>query len=71
MDLQQLADAIRPDTALVSVMAVNNEIGVVQPLADIGKICRDNKVGPCPACSPACLHRLAGWLAGCLPCQDT
>ncbi|GAB4813750.1 hypothetical protein N2152v2_000796 [Parachlorella kessleri] len=44
IDLQQLEDAIRPDTALVSVIAVNNEIGVVQPLAEIGKLCRQNKV---------------------------
>jgi cysteine sulfinate desulfinase/cysteine desulfurase-like protein len=32
VDLQQLEAAIRPDTAIVSVMAVNNEIGVVQPV---------------------------------------
>ncbi|KAI7844863.1 hypothetical protein COHA_001516 [Chlorella ohadii] len=44
IDLQQLADAIRPETSLVSVMAVNNEIGVVQPLADIGALCREKKV---------------------------
>lgn len=44
VDLEQLKDSIRPDTALVSVMAVNNEIGVVQPLAEIGKICREAKV---------------------------
>lgn len=34
--------AMRPDTALVSVMLVNNEIGVIQPLAEIGVICRAN-----------------------------
>ena len=45
IDLQQLEDAMRPDTALVSVIAVNNEIGVVQPLAEIGKLCRQKKVG--------------------------
>ena len=44
VDLQQLSDAIRPDTALVSVMAVNNEIGVRQPLAEIGALCRQHKV---------------------------
>ena len=38
--LEQLEDAIGEDTALVSVMAVNNEIGVIQPLAAIGEICR-------------------------------
>jgi cysteine desulfurase len=36
--------AIRPDTVLASVLAVNNEIGVVQPLKEIGAICRENKV---------------------------
>ena len=35
-----VAAALRPDTALVSVMGVNNEIGVVQPLAEIGALCR-------------------------------
>ncbi|OAY74967.1 cysteine desulfurase, mitochondrial-like [Ananas comosus] len=44
VDLDALAAAIRPDTGLVSVMAVNNEIGVVQPLEDIGRICRDKGV---------------------------
>ncbi|KAK4038277.1 pyridoxal phosphate-dependent transferase [Parachaetomium inaequale] len=44
IDLDQLKAAIRPDTALVSIMAVNNEIGVIQPMAEIGKICRENKV---------------------------
>lgn len=44
VDLEQLKAAIRPDTALVSIMTVNNEIGVIQPMAEIGKICRQNKV---------------------------
>lgn len=44
IDLDQLKAAIRPETALVSIMAVNNEIGVIQPLEEIGKICRENKV---------------------------
>ncbi|KXX73858.1 Cysteine desulfurase, mitochondrial [Madurella mycetomatis] len=44
VDLDQLKAAIRPETALVSIMAVNNEIGVIQPLEEIGKICRENKV---------------------------
>jgi len=39
VNLQELEDAIRPDTALVSVMHVNNEIGVMQPVEEIGKIC--------------------------------
>lgn len=36
--------AIRPDTAIVSVMYANNEIGTIQPIAEIGKICREHKV---------------------------
>lgn len=44
IDLTELVKAIRPDTILVSVMAANNEIGVVQPLATIGAICRENEV---------------------------
>ena len=44
VDLQVLRDAITPETSLVSIMAVNNEIGVLQPLAEIGQICRDRKV---------------------------
>jgi cysteine desulfurase len=44
IDLDQLKAAITPETVLVSVMAVNNEIGVIQPLAGIGKICRESGV---------------------------
>lgn len=44
LDLNQLEKAIRADTILVSVMAANNEIGVLQPLASIGHICRDREV---------------------------
>lgn len=44
VDVQQLEDAIRPDTALVSVMTVNNEIGVTQPISEIGAVCRKRKV---------------------------
>ncbi len=40
LDPERLAAALRPDTVLVSVMAANNEIGVLQPLAAIGTICR-------------------------------
>jgi len=42
--IEDLKKAIRPDTLLVSVMAVNNEIGVCQPLEEIGKICREHKI---------------------------
>lgn len=58
LDLEELKAAIRPDTSLVSVMAVNNEIGVVQPLADIGKICREHGVF---------MHTDAAQMAGKLP----
>jgi cysteine desulfurase len=44
VDLDQLRDAITDKTVLVSIMAVNNEIGVVQPLKAIGEICRERKV---------------------------
>jgi cysteine desulfurase len=44
IDLDELRAAIRPDTTLVSVMFANNEIGVIQPVAEIGKICREKKV---------------------------
>jgi cysteine desulfurase len=40
LDLDRLADAITDTTALVSIMAVNNEIGVIQPLGEIGRLCR-------------------------------
>ncbi len=40
LDLAVLKAALRPDTILVSVMLVNNEIGVIQPIAEIGEICR-------------------------------
>jgi cysteine desulfurase len=41
IDLEKLREAITPDTVVASIMAVNNEIGVVQPIAEIGKICRE------------------------------
>ncbi len=44
IDLEVLRAAIKENTLLVSVMAVNNEIGVIQPLAEIGKICREKGV---------------------------
>jgi cysteine desulfurase len=40
VDLEKLKAAITPKTALVSIMGANNEIGVIQPLAEIGAICR-------------------------------
>jgi cysteine desulfurase len=44
VDLDQLASAIRPETRLVSIIAANNETGVIQPLAEISKICRTKGV---------------------------
>jgi len=44
LDLDALADALRQDTVLVSVMHVNNEIGVIQDIAAIGAICRERGV---------------------------
>lgn len=38
--VEQLEAALRPDTILVSVMLVNNEIGVIQPIGEIGELCR-------------------------------
>ena len=38
---QQLADALQPDTCLVSIMFANNEIGTVQPIAELGTLCRE------------------------------
>ncbi|CDG83996.1 IscS subfamily cysteine desulfurase [Janthinobacterium agaricidamnosum] len=42
--IEQLTAAIRPDTILISVMLVNNEIGVIQPIAEIGELCRSKGI---------------------------
>jgi cysteine desulfurase len=44
VDLDQLAKSIRPETRLVSIMTANNETGVIQPLKEISKICRERGV---------------------------
>jgi cysteine desulfurase len=44
IDLTELERALRPDTILVSVMAANNEIGVLQPIAEIGQICSGRNI---------------------------
>jgi len=44
VNMDQLKAAIRDDTILLSVMAVNNEIGTLQPLEEIGTLCRKNKI---------------------------
>eukprot|EP01029_Cantina_marsupialis_P020695 TRINITY_DN4865_c0_g2_i1.p1 TRINITY_DN4865_c0_g2~~TRINITY_DN4865_c0_g2_i1.p1 ORF type:complete len:437 (-),score=148.50 TRINITY_DN4865_c0_g2_i1:426-1736(-) len=43
INLQDLDNAMRPDTSIVSIMGVNNEIGVVQPLKEIGEIVKKHK----------------------------
>ena len=44
IDLDFLADSITEQTVIVSIMAVHNEIGVIQPIAEIGAICRERRV---------------------------
>ena len=44
IDLDRLKDAIRPDTILISVMHVNNEIGVIQDIVTIGNMCRERGI---------------------------
>ena len=44
LDLEKFSAALRPDTVLASVMMVNNEIGVIQPIAEIGEICRSKGI---------------------------
>ncbi|GEM78816.1 IscS subfamily cysteine desulfurase [Vibrio superstes] len=44
IDLNKLQDAMREDTVLVSIMHVNNEIGVIQDITSIGELCRERKI---------------------------
>src|SRR6266516_6149393 len=44
IDVDQLAGAIRPETRLVSIMTANNETGVIQPMREISRICRERGV---------------------------
>ena len=44
IDLDAFRAALRPDTVLVSIMFVNNEIGVIQPIAELGEICREKGI---------------------------
>jgi cysteine desulfurase len=44
IDLSEFENALRPETLLVSVMFANNEIGVIQPVAEIGRICHERGV---------------------------
>ena len=44
LDLEAFKAALRPDTIVVSIMHVNNEIGVIQPIAELGEICRSKGI---------------------------
>ncbi|KAF6157960.1 hypothetical protein GIB67_015276 [Kingdonia uniflora] len=44
IDIEQLKSEIRPDTGIISIMMVNNEIGVIQPMEEIGKICKEKGI---------------------------
>lgn len=44
VDMDELKAALRDDTILISVMAINNEIGTLQPLKEIGELCRSRKI---------------------------
>jgi len=44
VNLEELEKAIRPETVMVSVIMVHNEIGVIQPVKEIGQICRKHKI---------------------------
>src|SRR5499426_273421 len=44
VDLDQLSKSIRPETRLVSIMAANNETGILQPMREISQICRERSV---------------------------
>lgn len=44
IDIDQLKESITPETSLVSIMTVNNEIGVIQPIKEIGQLCREKNV---------------------------
>src|SRR5207248_2281962 len=44
VDPQQVAARLRPDTLLVSVMHANNEVGTIEPIAEIGSVCRERRI---------------------------
>jgi cysteine desulfurase len=58
IDVDQLSAAFRPDTALVSIMSANHEIGVLQPVAEIARLCRERGI---------LLHTDAAQAAGRIP----
>ena len=44
VSLEEIEDALRKDTVLVAVMYVNNEVGTIEPIAEIGKLCKDRNI---------------------------
>lgn len=62
IDLDHLSQSLTADTILVSIMAANNEVGVVQPIAEIGKLCRDRGIA---------FHTDAAQAAGKIPIDIT
>ena len=68
VDLDQLAAAIRPETRLVSIMSANNETGVIQPIHEISRICRERGVlvHVTPSGVSACQARIRrrAWIGG-------
>ncbi len=44
VNIEDLKAAIRPDTCLITIMFANNEIGTIQPVAEIGRIARENNI---------------------------
>ena len=56
IDLEELEKAMTKETSLVSIMMVNNEIGVVQPVKEIGELCRSKKASEHHSCTS---HELA------------
>jgi cysteine desulfurase len=44
IDLKKLKESIKPNTKLISIMAVNNEVGTINPLEEIGKICKEHDI---------------------------
>ena len=44
IDLDKLKENIKPETGLISIMHANNEIGVIQPIEEIGKFCKENNI---------------------------
>lgn len=44
INMEDLDKALTPETSLVSIMSVNNEIGVIQPISEIGALCKSRKV---------------------------